>query len=291
MQEAGVPSHTPTSRTRTTATAPPATSTSRTGRARPATSQQLKDYDDAFGKFFNRLAADGINKSQHAVRVHRRRGRPLRRRPADARGCDGVTRRATTTASARSTANLRRDDQDAVRRQHAVHRPLRRCAERLRHGQSADRDQTDPAVRGLEREMAQLDWMNPYTGSDENNIMVALADQTEMKTLHMVTADPSRTPTFTPFADPDWFFFASNSPASCATQVACAFIPAEDRSELRLGPRRHPGRDRFNVDRCCRPGSQATPVTTLLDRPHRRTPNDALTCSGSATITFAMVAS
>ena len=47
-----------------------------------------------------------------------------------------------------------------------------------------------------------------------------------MKTLHMVTADPARPPTFTPFADPDWFFFASNTPATCATQAACAFIPA-----------------------------------------------------------------
>jgi predicted transcriptional regulator len=42
----------------------------------------------------------------------------------------------------------------------------------------------------------------------------------------MVTADPLRTPTFTPFADPDWFFFASNSPATCATDAACAFIPS-----------------------------------------------------------------
>ena len=30
-----------------------------------------------------------------------------------------------------------------------------------------------------------------------------------MKTLHMVAADPFRTPTFTPFADPNWFFFAT----------------------------------------------------------------------------------
>ncbi len=116
--------------------------------------------------------------------------------------------------------------------------------------------QTDPATRKLEREMAQLNWLNPYTNQTENNIMVALADKTEMKTLHMITADPARTPTFTPFADPDWFFFASNSPATCATQAACAFIPARSNSELRLEPRRHPGRDRFNLDRCCRPGSQ-----------------------------------
>jgi hypothetical protein len=37
----------------------------------------------------------------------------------------------------------------------------------------------------------------------------------------MVTADPRRTPTFTLFADPDWFFFATGG-AVCATQVACA---------------------------------------------------------------------
>jgi hypothetical protein len=90
------------------------------------------------------------------------------------------------------------------------------------------RDQTDPVVRNLEREMAQLNWLNPYTNVVENDIMVALADHTEMKTLHMVTADPLRTPTFTPFADPDWFFFATGgaTPATCATPGACAFIPA-----------------------------------------------------------------
>ena len=44
----------------------------------------------------------------------------------------------------------------------------------------------------------------------------------------MVTADPFRTPTFTPFADPNWFFFATGgtTPATCATPDACAFIPA-----------------------------------------------------------------
>ncbi len=86
-------------------------------------------------------------------------------------------------------------------------------------------DQTDPSVRKLEQEMAGLSWLNPYTGLVENNIMVALADHTEMKTLHMVTADPFRTPTFTPFADPDWFFFATGG-AAWPTPAACAFIPA-----------------------------------------------------------------
>jgi hypothetical protein len=73
--------------------------------------------------------------------------------------------------------------------------------------------------------MAQLNWLNPYTNVVENNIMVALADHTGMKTLHMVTADPFRTPTFTPFADPDWFFFATGG-GICVAQGDCAFIPA-----------------------------------------------------------------
>jgi hypothetical protein len=85
--------------------------------------------------------------------------------------------------------------------------------------------QTASTTRALEREMAKLSWTNPYSGAVENNIMVALADHTAMTTLHMVTSDAARTPTFTPFADPDWFFFASGN-STCATQVACASIPA-----------------------------------------------------------------
>jgi hypothetical protein len=41
----------------------------------------------------------------------------------------------------------------------------------------------------------------------------------------MVTADPFRTPTFTAFADPDWFFFSTTG-GTCPTPADCAFIPA-----------------------------------------------------------------
>jgi hypothetical protein len=41
----------------------------------------------------------------------------------------------------------------------------------------------------------------------------------------MITADPFRTPTYTLFADPDWFFFATSG-GVCATPGACATIPA-----------------------------------------------------------------
>jgi len=36
-------------------------------------------------------------------------------------------------------------------------------------------------------------------------LIVAEADQNEMKLLHMITADPLRTPSFVAFAYPDFF--------------------------------------------------------------------------------------
>jgi hypothetical protein len=192
--------------------------------------QQLHDYDTAFQQFFNRLAADGINKSNTLFLFTVDEGDHFAGDPPSNPGCDGVTTPCTYNRVGEINADLRRmvytqfgdptlfsvhsDDAPTVYVNGTAAQPIR--------------DQTDTVVRNLEREMAQLNWLNPYTGQVENHIMVALADHTEMKTLHMVTADPFRTPTFTPFADPDWFFFATGgtTPTACATPAACAFIPA-----------------------------------------------------------------
>ncbi len=192
--------------------------------------QQLHDYDTAFQKFFDRLAADGINKSNTLFVFTVDEGDHFVGSAPTPAGCDGVTtpcsydqvgeinadlRRMVYTQSGDSTLfSVHSDDAPNVYVNGTAAQPLR--------------DQTDPVVRNLEREMAGLNWLNPYTGSVENNIIVAQADQTGMKALHMVTADPFRTPTFTPFADPNWFFFATGgaTPATCVTPSACAFIPA-----------------------------------------------------------------
>jgi hypothetical protein len=193
--------------------------------------QQLHDYDVSFGKFFDRLAADGINKSNTLFLFTVDEGDHFAGSQPNNPSCDGVTvacdygtnpvgeingdlRRMIYTQFGDSTLfSVHSDDAPTVYVNGTPTQPIR--------------DQADPAVRNLEREMSQLNWLNPYTGQVQHNIMVALADHTEMKTLHMVTADPFRTPTFTPFADPDWFFFASGgtTPATCATPAACAFIP------------------------------------------------------------------
>ena len=192
------------------------------GPGEPGYVQQLKDYDLAFEKFFNRLAADGINKSNTLFVVTVDEGDHFAGDQPTPAGCDGLIVPCNYNRVGEINGDLRR----------MIRTQFNDTTNFSVHSDDAPNvyingnpSQTDPATRTLEREMGQLSWLNPYTNATENNIMVALADKTEMKTLHMVTADPFRTPTFTPFADPDWFFFATGG-ANCATPAACAFIPA-----------------------------------------------------------------
>jgi hypothetical protein len=184
--------------------------------------KQLQDYDAAFGSFFDRLAADGIDKSNTLFVFTVDEGDHFVGSAPSPASCDGITTPCTYNPIGEINANL----SAMIRTQfgdltafsvHSDDAPTVYV--------NGNPGRTDAAVRELERESAALHWLNPYTGEDQHGITVALADPVEEKTLHMVTADPFRTPTFTLFADPDWFFFASGSPATCATQAACAFIP------------------------------------------------------------------
>jgi hypothetical protein len=195
--------------------------------------QQLQDYDRAFQKFFDRLAADGINKRNTLFVFTVDEGDHFVGDATTPDGCDGVTTPCVYNRVGEINADLRRmvftqfgdstvfsvhsDDAPTVYVNGSSTQPLR--------------EQTDPIVRNLEREMSQLSWLNPYTSAVENNIMVAQVDHVGMKALHMVTADPFCTPTFTPFADPDWFFFATGA-TMCPTPAACAFIPARTNSSF-----------------------------------------------------------
>ena len=186
--------------------------------------QQLHAYDVAFQQFFDRLADDGINKSNTLFLFTVDEGDHFAGSTPNNPDCDGVTVACDYTG--KPVGEINGDLRRMIRTQYGD------TTNFTVHSDDAPNvyitgnpSQIDPVTRNLEREMAQLHWLNPYTGADEQHIMVALADKTEMKTLHMVTADPFRTPTFTPFADPNWFFFATGG-GNCATQAECAFIPA-----------------------------------------------------------------
>src|SRR5215470_5602268 len=153
---------------------------------------QLQAYDDAFGKFFTRLADDGINKTNTLFVFTVDEGDHFVGSAPTPAGCDGINTACTYTNVGEINADLRR----MVRTQFgdtttfSVHSDDAPTVYVNGTGVQPLRDQTDPAVRSLEREMSQLHWTNPYSGADEPGIMVALADHTEMDALHMVTADP-----------------------------------------------------------------------------------------------------
>ena len=77
---------------------------------------------------------------------------------------------------------------------------------------------TDLVTRAFGRALGQLTAVNPYTGQTDN-LSAALADPVGMQALHMVTADPQRTPTLVMFAHPDYFLFtaAANCDSPCIT--------------------------------------------------------------------------
>ena len=53
------------------------------------------------------------------------------------------------------------------------------------------------SLRKLERDVAAAKAIDPYQSSSATPVALYLADKVGEKTLHMVTADPARTPTLT----------------------------------------------------------------------------------------------
>jgi hypothetical protein len=194
----------------------------------------LKAYDDAFGKFFNRLAADGINKHNTLFVFTADEGDHFGGGTPTPSGCDGVNTPCTYTHVncnatnppscpannvGETNANMAGllATQQGITTAFTVHAD---SAPTVYITQSPGNPPRDAAVtRAFELAAGKLTGINPQTGATEQ-IMRAMADPVEMKLLHMVTADPFRTPTFTYFADPAYFLFAGapNCTQACISQ-------------------------------------------------------------------------
>ncbi|HEX8918539.1 MAG TPA: sulfatase-like hydrolase/transferase, partial [Chloroflexota bacterium] len=176
----------------------------------------LKAYDDAFGKFFTRLSNDGIN-SRNTLFVftsdegdHFVGGSPS---PA---GCDGVTTPCTYSQIGEVNANLT----GLLATEQGVTTPFKVHSDSAPNIYITGNPARDAAVtRTFDRALGNLTAVNPIT-SNTDSVTRYLADSVEMKILHMVTADPARTPTLTMFADPNYFLFAGapNCTSPCVTE-------------------------------------------------------------------------
>jgi hypothetical protein len=80
---------------------------------------------------------------------------------------------------------------------------------------------TDAVLRQLERDTAAAKAIDPYASSSPTPVALYLADKVGEKTLHMVTADPQRTPSFTLFANPDYFLTAGRTSGGAPTKFNC----------------------------------------------------------------------
>jgi hypothetical protein len=202
------------------------------GSGDPCYVAQAQYYNDAFGAFFKRLAADGItakntlflmssDEGDHEAGANV--GRAIQPTPAN---CDGATVSGTTvipdvlcTYPAGSFGELAGNLTGLLATQKSNTTPFSlesdSAPEFYVTGNPAN---TAPAVRNLERDVSGLTASNPYTGTTQP-ITNYLADPTEQAILHMVNADPARTPTFAMFAKPDYFLTPGSATCSpCVTQ-------------------------------------------------------------------------
>jgi hypothetical protein len=177
--------------------------------------QQLKAYDEAFGQFFNRLAQDGITKKNTLFVFTNEEGDHFAGARPTPEGCDGVTTPCNYSLLGEINGNLAglMATQKGITTPFTVHSDMAPTIYI-----TGNPDRTAAVTRNFGRALGTLTAVNPYTGLTDN-VTAAMADPVTMKTLHMITADPQRTPTLTMFALPDYFFFAGapNCSSPCIT--------------------------------------------------------------------------
>ena len=165
---------------------------------------QAAAYNEAFGKFFERLEADGINKTNTLFVITADEGDHFAGGPPSPSTCDGVTVPCTYSKIGEIDSNIQdllaKEDPNTANT--AIDIQFDMVPVFYLDGNPAV---GSPLAREFERDAAALTAVSPITGNTDQ-LTAALADPVELKLLHMVTGDPQRTPTFVMFGNPDWFF-------------------------------------------------------------------------------------
>ncbi len=199
---------------------------------------QAAYYNQAFGAFFQRLAADGItpqntlfvlssDEGDHESGANV--GRAIAPTPAN---CDGVTVPCTYPAGTfgelqgNVTGLLNEETGDTT--QFGMESDT--APEYYVNG---DPSESSAPVRTFDHDIAALTAANPYTGTTQK-IANYLADPTEEAILHMVNADPARTPTLAEFAKPDYYL--TQGPATCDATVTGSTASASPADCVTVNP-------------------------------------------------------
>ncbi len=195
---------------------------------------QAQYYNQAFGTFFQRLAADGItprnslfllssDEGDHQAGANV--GRAITPTPAN---CDGATVSGTTvtpdvacTYPAGSFGELAGNMTGLLATQTGDTTPFSMESDTAPEFYLTGNPGPDTAaVRTFEHHVSAVTASNPYTGTTQP-ITNYLADPREEAILHMVNADPARTPTLAMFAKPDYFLQPTALTGACAGLLVC----------------------------------------------------------------------
>jgi hypothetical protein len=181
---------------------------------------QIKSYDDAFGKFFAQLKAHGIDEDNTLFIITADEGDHFVGGAPSPAGCDGVHTPCTYNLNQNQFGALDINLNGLVTAETGNNTAFNMHSDMAPTVYITGRpDRTDSVTRQLERDFAKLTALNPLTNRNEH-LAVALLDPVEMGLLHMVTADPARTPSFMMFGAADYWFVPSGSNAPVADPTA-----------------------------------------------------------------------
>jgi len=187
---------------------------------------QLKEYDQAFGAFFQRLAAHGIDKSNTLFAFTSDENDHF----AGGNSTDGTWSHAYCNVSAGQVCPANQIG-EVTQNVNAILPKGYTAPDYSIHFDSAptfyvtgNPAPQDPALRQLERNVSTGKAVDPYISSSPTPVALHMVDTVGERALHMVNADPQRTPNLTLFANPDYFLTTSDSSCPDATHMAATCV-------------------------------------------------------------------
>jgi hypothetical protein len=183
---------------------------------------QLKDYDAEWAAFFTRLQADGITAANTLFVITTEEGDHFAGSTPTPSSCNGVTTPCTYSAVGEQDADYTR----LLATQRGNTTPLDLHYDMSPgiyvHG-SPPPNPESAVVRQLELDSMALMVSDQYIPGSPVPLFVAISDQADMKLLHMITADPLRTPSFVGWGNEDFYIDNTNT-SSCNTGTPCVTL-------------------------------------------------------------------
>ena len=193
--------------------------------------QTLQEYDQAFANFFDRLKKDGITKKNTLFVVTVDENDHF----AGGVSNNGVWSHTFCNLDTQTSCPSNQIGEVNANLRSLLPSPTTQPAFSV-HNDSAptiyvngNPGPTDPALRQLERDVSNAQALDPYVSDQKTPVALYLADKVGERALHMKTADGQRTPSFTLFANPDYFLTAgvTNTPVpGTPTKSGCGATTA-----------------------------------------------------------------